>query len=396
MPIPSPFHSRTAPLSVSHEWRDWSGYLAASLYEISHEHEYYAVRNSAGLFDVSPLFKYDISGPDALTLVNRVMTRNLARCAVGQVYYSPWCNDDGKLIDDGTITRLAADRFRITAADPNLRWFQDCGFGLQATVRDITSDLAALALQGPKSGAILQEILTGVDLDALKFFHYAEGQVDGFPIGLTRTGFTGDLGYELWVAPQHAERLWDMLLDHGYQYVLAPAGMVALDLLRIEASFPLIDVDYIPAPKTLIKAQTSSPYEVGMGWAVALSKENFVGRKALVAERERGSTWAFVGLEAHWPDIEAHYQALNLTPTLAGRASRDSAPVYRNGEQIGQATSRTYSPLLKKYIALATLKREQAEIGSEVDLELTVEFTRHTVRARVVKLPFFDPQRKRA
>src|SRR5688572_938540 len=209
MPFTTPFHSRTALLNYTQEWRDWSGYMMAALYEPSHEREYYAVRNSAALFDVSPLYKYEITGPDALALVNRIMTRDFNKCAVGQVMYSPWCDDEGKVIDDGTVARLEENRFRLTAATHNLRWFQDCGLGLKATVTDVSLEMAALALQGPHARNILKQVVRGVELDTLKFFRLAEGQAAGFPITITRTGYTGDLGYELWVAPEHAERLWD-------------------------------------------------------------------------------------------------------------------------------------------------------------------------------------------
>jgi aminomethyltransferase len=396
MPFTTPFHSRTAPLNYTQEWRDWSGYMMAALYEPSHEREYYAVRNSAALFDVSPLYKYEIAGPDALALVNRIMTRDFNKCAIGQVMYSPWCDDEGKVIDDGTVARLEENRFRLTAATHNLRWFQDCGLGLKATVTDVSLEMAALALQGPHARNILKRVVSGIDLDTLKFFRLAEGQAEGFPITVTRTGYTGDLGYELWVAPQHAERLWDLLLERGQAYGIAPTGLVALDIVRIEAGFPLIEIDYIPAPKALIEPQKSSPFEIGLGWAVALNKDYFVGRPALVAEKARGSHWAFVGLEVHWPDIEALYHAFNLTPLLTGRAVRLSVPVYKDERQIGQATSRTFSPLLKQYIALATIEAPYGEVGAQVELEMTIEFQRKVARATVVKLPFFDPLRKRA
>jgi aminomethyltransferase len=383
-------------MNYTQEWRDWSGYMMAALYEPSHEREYYAVRNSAALFDVSPLYKYEVTGPDALALVNRVMTRDIGKCAIGQVMYSPWCDDEGKVIDDGTISRLAENHFRLTSAMHNLRWFQDCGLGLNATVTDISLDIAALALQGPHARNILKRVVTGVDLDSLKFFRLAEGQCDGFPLTITRTGYTGDLGYELWVAPQYAERLWDILLERGQGYGITPAGLVALDVARIEAGFPLIEIDYIPAPRALIPAQKSSPFEIGLGWAVALNKGYFVGRPALLAEKEHGSRWAFVGLEVFWPDIEQLYHAFDLTPALAGRAIRLSVPVYKEGRQIGQATSRTFSPLLKQYIALATIEAVYGEVGAQVDLEMTVEFQRKVARATVVRLPFFDPPRKRA
>lgn len=396
MPIPTAFHSRTGPLCESHEWRDWSGYLAAAIFEHSHEREYYAIRNVVALIDVSPLYKYEVRGPQALQLVNRVMTRDLSRCAVGQVMYSPWCDDKGKVIDDGTITRLEADRFRITAADPNLAWFQDCGFGLEATVKDISQDLAALAVQGPNARRVLQEVITGADLEALKYYRLAQAEGSGIPLEITRTGYTGDLGYELWVAPDQAGQLWDFLIKAGAGYGITPAGMVALDLARIEAGLVLIQVDYFSARQALISSQTSSPYEIGLGWAVDLQKEAFVGRRALVEEKRRGSVWQLAGLEIDWSSLEALFGEVDLVPRVAGRASRLAVPVYRDGRQVGQATSRAFSPILKKYIALATLESQVAAPGNLVEVEVTVEYSRRKAKARVVKLPFFDPPRKRA
>lgn len=405
MPLPTPFHSRTEPLCESHEWRDWSGYLAAALYEPAHEREYYAIRNAAALIDVSPLYKYEVNGPDAVTLLNRIMTRNFINCAIGQVMYSPWCDDDGKLIDDGTIARLAPDRFRITAAEPNLAWFLDCALGLDVAVKDISEELAALALQGPNARRVLQEILSevnpdenhkSVNLDHLKYYRLAQARTPDFPLEITRTGYTGDLGYELWVSPEHAGSLWDQLIEKGQGYGVAPAGMVALDIARIEAGLPLIAIDYISTRRALIPEQKTSPYELGLGWAVDLSKEAFVGRKALQAERARGSNWAFVGLEVQWESLEALFGKVGLVPQLAGRASRTAVPVYAEGRQIGQATSHTFSPILKKYIALASLDRRYAEIGQRVQMEITVEYTRQQVDTTVVKLPFFNPPRKKA
>jgi aminomethyltransferase len=396
MPIPTAFHSRTGPLCESHEWRDWSGFLAAAMYEHSHEHEYYAIRNAAALIDVSPLFKYEVRGPQALQLVNRVMTRDLARCVVGQVMYSPWCDDRGKVIDDGTIARLEPDRFRITAADPNLAWFQDCGFGLEATIEDVSQKLAALAVQGPNARRVLQKVVRGADLETLKYYHLAKASADGIPIEISRTGYTGDLGFELWAAPDHAGRLWDLLVDAGGGYGLTPVGMVALDLARIEAGLVLIQVDYISARQALIPDQTSSPFEIGLGWTVDLRKEAFVGRKALLEEKRRGSPWQLVGLEIDWGSLEVLFGEVDLVPRVAGRASREAVPVYRDGRQVGQATSRAFSPILKKYIALATLESRAAAPGNQVEVEVTVEYSRKRAVARVVELPFFNPPRKRA
>ena len=395
MPIPTPFHARTAALCESYEWRDWSGYLAAGVYEPSHEREYFAIRNSAALIDVSPLFKYEISGPDAARLVDRIITRDVTRCRIGQVLYSPWCDEDGKVIDDGTIARLDENHFRITAADPNLRWFQDAGYGFDAHVVDVSRDLAALSIQGPRSRDVLKAVVSGIDFDRLGYFRLAHGAFDHLPVTVTRTGYTGDLGYELWVRPENAERLWDCLVDRGAAYGLLPAGMVALDIARIEAGLLLIEVDYISAAKARIPEQKSSPYEIGLGWAVALDGAAFVGRRALQNEKARGSKWAFVGLNVDWLDLERLYGAVDLPPQIAGRASRLAVPVYKNGRQIGQATSRTFSPILKQYIAIGTVLSEYATTGAPVQVEVTVEYSRERAGASIVKTPFFDPERKR-
>lgn len=396
MPIPSPFHARTSTSSRSHEWRDWSGYLAASLYEPTHEHEYYAIRNAAALIDVSPLFKYEIRGPEAPQVLDRIMTRAVSPSAVGQVLYSPWCDDEGKLIDDGTITRLDEDLFRLTSADPNLAWFEDCAYGMQAEVRDVSTQLAALAVQGPNARAVLKAALTDIDLDGLPYYHAASARIGDTPLTVTRTGYTGDLGYELWLRPEAALHLWDALIEAGYGYGIAPAGMLALDIARIEAGLVMIQVDYISARLALIAAQKSSPYELGLGWTVDLDKPAFVGRQALLAEHNNGSPWLLVGVRVDWDSLESLYAEVDLYPSLAGRASRQAVPVYRLGRQVGQMTSHTFSPLLKNYIGLASIERKYAHIGDQVEVEFTIEYARKRARASLVKLPFFNPPRKRA
>lgn len=305
MPFPSPFHTRTGPLNLSHEWRNWSGYISASLYEPNHEREYYAIRNAAALIDVSPLYKYDFHGPDALCALNRIMTRDLERCAVGQVMYTAWCDDDGKVIDDGTVTRLANDRFRVTAAEPNLVWFEDCSYRMDVVVRDISQNLAALVVQGPAARRILEQVLSGVDLPALKYYRSTQGQLSGMPLRISRTGYTGDLGYELWIDPEHATGLWDVVMEAGEPFGAQAAGILALDIARIEAGLIMLQVDYISARKAHVPAQKSSPYEIGMEWAVNLEKPAFIGRKALLREKESGSHWKLVGLEVDWESLEA-------------------------------------------------------------------------------------------
>jgi aminomethyltransferase len=397
MSLPTPFHSQTAPLCHSHEWRNWSGYLAASLYERHHEREYWAIRNSAALFDISPLFKYEITGPDALRLVDRIMTRDLRRCRVGQVVYSPWCDEAGKLLDDGTITRLDEQRFRITAAEPHLRWFQDVGYGLQASVRDVSEAVAALALQGPKSGLILQELVTELDVARLPYFGWGWGKINGRSLTISRTGYTGDLGYELWLDPDDAAVIWEAIMTTGRRYNLLPAGLVALDIARLEAGYILNGVDYIPANHAYTDAQKSSPYEAGLGWAVKLDGDNFIGKKALRAERERGPRWTLIGLEIPWMELERLYKPFGLRPDVAGRrASRTPMPLYHEEQQVGQITSHTFSPLLKKYIGLGMVYSDYSQPGQLLHMILPIEYGHKLAHAVVTTTPFFDSARKRA
>lgn len=391
----TPFHARTAPLCLSHAWRRWAGYVVASSYELSHEREYHAIRSAAALFDISPLYKYRIHGRDAARLLDRVITRSVSRAGVGQVLYTPWCDHAGKVLDDGTVARLDESVFRMTCAEPNLRWLRDNAAGLDVTVEDVSESLAALALQGPASRAILQQ-LTDADLGALKYFRLIETSVRGVPLTISRTGYTGDLGYEIWVAAEQALTVWDALIEAGTPYGITPAGVLALDIARIEAGLMLIDVDYVPARKALIPGQTSSPFELDLGWAVDLGKGQFVGKRALAEEHRRGTQWRFVGIEVEWEALERLYAEVDLAPQLPGIAWRTSTPVYAGEKQVGYATSGCWSPLLKRYIALAHLQSGWAAQGTALELEVTVEHRRRRAAARVVRKPFFDPERKRA
>jgi aminomethyltransferase len=389
----TPFHERTAALCVSHAWRRWAGHVVASSYELSHEREYHAIRAAAALFDVSPLYKYRVEGKDAARLLDRVVTRNVLRLEVGQVLYTPWCDASGKVIDDGTVARLEEDEFRMTAAEPNLRWLEANALGLEVAIEDVSASLAAVSLQGPNSRAILEQL---GDIPPLKYFRLAPVTLRGIPVTLTRTGYTGDLGFEIWVGAESALPLWDALIDAGTAYGIQPAGMLALDVARIEAGLMLIDVDYVPANKALIENQKSSPYELDLGWAVNLDKEHFVGRQALAAEKERGPQWQFAGVEIGWEGLERLYSDVGLATRLPPTAWRMSVPIYSGVEQVGYATSGGWSPLLKKYITLAHLRAPWARAGTQLDMEVTVEHRRRRAAARVVKKPFFDPERKRA
>ena len=385
----TPFHERVAALCVSHAWRRWAGYLVASSYELSHEREYHAIRSAAALFDVSPLYKYRVRGKDAARLLDHVMTKNIQNLQVGQVAYTPWCDAAGKVLDDGTIARLDETSFRVTAAEPNLRWLEDNARGLDARIEDVSESVAALSLQGPASRAILG----GVEL---KYFRLKDAELGGIPVTISRTGYTGDLGYEIWIAKEKALAVWDALIEAGTPHGLTPAGMLALDVARIEAGLMLIDVDYVPARKAFIEGQTSSPYELDLGWAVDLKKERFVGREALVAEAARAPQWRFVGIEIEWESLERLYAEVGLATRVPGAAWRMSVPIYAGAEQAGYATSGGWSPLLKRYIALAHLRAAHAAPGTQLEIEITVEHQRKRAHARVVKKPFFDPERKRA
>ncbi len=392
----TPFHPRTAALCMSHAWRRWAGYVVASSYELSHEREYHAIRSAAALLDVSPLYKYLVRGKDAARLLDCMATRDVAGTKVGQVVYTPWCDATGKVLDDGTIARLDADVFRMTSADPNLRWLEANAVGLDVAIEDVSESTAALALQGPASREILQR-LTDTDLSDLKYFRITAAKLRGFsPVTISRTGYTGDLGYEIWLAAGDALALWDALVDAGTPYGLTPAGLLALDVARIEAGLMLMDVDYVSARKALIEGQTSSPFELDLGWTVNLKKAHFVGKPALAREAQRGPQWQFVGVEVEWDALERLYAEAGLAPSLPAAAWRTSVPVYVGSEQAGYATSGGWSPLLKKYVALAHLDSRWAALGTAVEIEVTVEHRRKRAAARVVKKPFFDPERKRA
>jgi aminomethyltransferase len=376
-------------------YREWSGYYTVSSYEANHEHEYNAIRNTSALIDISPLFKYRITGPDATRLVDRVVTRDLSKVQVGQVIYTPWCDEKGKVIDDGTVSRLEENTYRWTAADPNLRWLHQNAFGMDVRIEDISEKTAALALQGPTSGELLKSIVQRADIDGLRYFRVTGGEIEGVAVEISRTGYTGDLGYEIWMDWDDGLKVWDKLMKSGRAFDIQAAGMLALDVARIEAGLLLIDVDFYSARKALTEDQKYSPLELGLARLVDLNKPRFVGQEALGnIEKRGGDRRRIVGLEIDWTGLERIYEAAGLPPTMPAAASRVAVPVYKNGNQVGKATSTTWSPILKKLIALATLKKDFAQIGTKLEFEITVEAVRHRVRATVVQTPFINPRRK--
>jgi aminomethyltransferase len=395
VPIGTAFHERTFPLCQSLNYREWSGYYTVSVYEVHHEHEYNAIRNAAALIDITPLYKYLVTGKDATKLVNRVITRDINKVAVGQVVYCCWCDEQGKVIDDGTITRLEENKYRWTAADPSLRWFHQNAMNLDVQIKDISEETAALALQGPTSGKLLKAAAEA-DIANLKYFRVTSGKIGGVPVDISRTGYTGDLGYEIWVAWKDAVKVWDALMERGKRFDIHPVGMLALDVARVEAGLLLIDVDYISSKKALIPLQKYSPYELGFGKMVHLGKENFVGKAALEKDAKGGVPRQYVGLEIDWTEVEQRYEKFGLTPAAPSQASRVAVPVYCGEKQVGKATTTTWSPVLKKMIALGSIETDHSQLGHRLQMEITIEAVRQKVTARVAKMPFFNPKRKTA
>ena len=390
---PTPFHPRTSELCVSYNWTVWSGWLSANSYEPDHTHEYLAIRTACAVFDTSPLFKYDIHGPDAFRLVNRVVTQDVAPCIVGRCIYTPWCDDDGKIIDDGILFHLKDNLFRLTTADPTLYWLEDNAAGLDVVIEEVSESLAALALQGPYSRHLLKE-LSKADFGHLRPFAMLETKLADIPVTISRTGFAGDLGFEIWVEAHQAVKLWDLLFETGEAYRIRPFGEYALDMARIEAGLLLGGADFQSSKKVLHDFQKSSPYELGLGWAVKPNKEFFVGQGALKDELSQGPHFATVGLNIDLISLENIYNDFGMPLHLPYQSWTDAVPVYSGGRQIGKATSGTWSPILKKFIAIARLKARFAQLDTQVDMEVTVDAHRREARVRVVKLPFFNPPRR--
>lgn len=391
----TPFHERTSKLCLPQNWRRWAGYLVAGSYDLTLDREYWAIRNAAALIDVTPLMKYLIRGRDAGRLLNRVTTRDIDKLAVGQVYYTGWCDDDGKMIDDGTVARLDESTYRLTSADPSLRWLSMNAVGMDAQITEVTDDVAALSFQGPNTRKVLN-LCCESPVDELKYFRLMRNKLKGVDVTISRTGYTGDLGFEIWMDARDALTIWDALMETGHDYGSAPVGILAMDMARVEAGLFMIEVDYTSASHAWIEPQKSSPFELGLDWTVNLDKPGyFVGRRALEREKRQGSAWRLMGLEVDWPGMERLFAEVGMPPQIPGVAVRASLPVMVGNVQVGYVSTSTWSPLLKKYIALAHLQRPYDRAGTNVGMEVTVEHHRRHAPARVVKLPFYEPEWKK-
>jgi len=377
---PSPFHSRQAALNENHEWSRWFDYLSVPAYTDA-TLEYFAARNSCGLFDLTPMIKHRITGTDALPFLDRLVTRDASKIRPGRVGYAVWCTDEGRVIDDGTIFHLREGEYRLCSQEHQLDWLMISANGFDVQVTEETHDVAALALQGPTSCAVLRRM--GLDgIDELPPFGLGHFEFHGAELTVSRTGYTGDLGYELWIEPEHAEALWDRLFEAGALHGIRPLGSRALDLLRIEAGFLLAGTDFMPALQAVRPTHTRSPFELGLGWLVDFDKPLFNGRRALLEEQRRGSRYTLARL-----DIEDNKPAHN-------------AYVFdRRGRRIGWVTSAAWSPSAKKNVALATLETPHGKPGDEVQVEIYYQrelaWSRKMARAVVVEGPFWDPPRRR-
>jgi aminomethyltransferase len=393
MPIPSPVHDVVAPLCHSYRWKDWAGYHAVCSFEPCPEREYFAFRHGAGLIDVSPLFKYEVTGPDAARFLSRIVTRDISKLKDESIVYCCWCDDQGYVVDDGTIAKINDQHFRLTAAEPSLAWFSRFSRGFQVDMKDVSQSLAALSLQGPNSRVILCSLFQN-DLSLLKYFKLWQTSYDGASVTITRTGYTGDLGYELWLPREKASRLYQELLFVGEAFGIKACGLDAMDITRIEAGYIMNGVDYYSANHCITDARKSTPFELGLH--VNLDRDVFNGQASLRREKAKGPKRRLVGLDIDWVQLEKEFARHDLPPELSARAWRDGRPVYdRNQSFIGFASSGTWSPTLKKNIALAHLKPEFASIGQTVNFEITVEYERRHITATVVDTPFYNPERKR-
>jgi aminomethyltransferase len=377
--LKTPFHPRTEALNKLWSWGNWAGYASALTYDdLSMEHS--AIRNSASVYDLCPMIKYRIEGPDATACLDRMTLRNVAKLSVGGVQYTAWVNDAGHLLDDGTLFRLGPDRYRLCCQERHLNWLADSAFGFDVTITEETEEIAALSLQGPTSAEILR--LAGFDVSALKPFRMAEFPLGAGRLMVSRTGFTADLGYELWTTPDHALTLWDLLFQAGALHGLRAIGSEALNIARLEAGLIITGADFTPADICLREDRLRSPLEMGLGWMIDWDKGHFTGKSTLLAQRAAGPKWAFVGLE------------------IGGNVPADGAILYHNQKtEVGVITGAIWSPTLKQNIAQAQILARHAtggNIWAEIYALRELQYEKLMMPARVVERPFFNPARRRA
>lgn len=380
MMLTTPFHSRVALANELNSWGNWKGYTTPDAYTDT-ELEYFAVRSTTGVFDLSPMNKYRFTGPDAGAYLNRLVTRDISKIRVGRVGYTVWCNDAGQVMDDGTVFHLAENDYRLCSYAKCIDWLLWAAEGFEVSIADETAEVAALAVQGPTSCSTL--VAMGLDgLAELKPFGITEYDFEDEPLMVSRTGFTGDLGYELWIAPHKAEALWDRLFEAGKHYLIKPFGSEALDIARIETGFLQAGVDFVPAEEMVRNGRSRSPFELGLEWLVDLDKPVFNGRKALLREKAEGSRYRFAIL-----DVDGNKPAHNSF-------------ILKGGKQVGTVTSAAWCPTAKTNVALAQIEMPHGAVGDELVAEIyyqrELHWTRVLAPCKVLDAPVFNPSRRRA
>lgn len=377
----TPYHPRTSALNVLNVWHRWKDYTVADAY-FDTPLEYAAIRNACAVFDLTPMTKHRITGPDALPFLNRLVTRDVAKIKPGRVGYCVWCDDNGQVIDDGTIFHLREGDYRLCSQERQLDWLSRSALGFDVSIVEDTHDVTALAFQGPTTCAVLKKMgLAGVERltpFGIAYFPFAGGE-----LMVSRTGFTGDLGYELWIEPARALVLWDALFTAGADYGIRPMGTHALEVSRIEAGFMQAGVDFLPADSAVRVDRTRSPFELDLGRLVDFSKPNFTGRLALLEEQRKGSRFRLVRL-----DVEGN------------KLARNSYIYDRSKTVIGAVTSAVWSPSAKANIALASLHMPWGlpgdELWAEIYYQRELQWAKVMARCHVVEGAFFDPPRRRA
>jgi aminomethyltransferase len=395
----TPFHERTAALNETGLWSHWSGHLAAHRYQISDKFEYFAVRNSAGIFDSSPLYKYRIHGRDTERFLAGVLARDIRACPPGHAQYTIWCDDRGFVVEDGVILRHGPDEFLLTAAEPNLAYFQDLIGRDDVRIEEVSHDYATLAIQGPRSRDLVARLVPGAA--TIPYFGITSGMIAGSPVTVSRTGYSGDLGFEIWIEAPDALKVWDAVWESVEGHGVLPFGLDALEMLRIEAGLLLLDVDFASSRYAWTDEDRSSPFEIGLGWMLrdlAADDRAFIGRRALERELADGaSRWRFTGLVVDWQDYDRIYNGAGLIPPKDHTPIVEELFVYDDEiRQVGYSTSFMYSPMLQRHIAMARVRPDLATPGSEVRLEVDVNHRYEYVKARTARMPLYNPARKTA
>jgi aminomethyltransferase len=395
----SPFHERTSVANQTGLWSHWVGYLSAAKYQMSEKFEYFAIRNSAALFDSSPLFKYRIHGPDAERLLAGALARDIRTCQTGHGQYTIWCDDRGFVVEDGVVLHIADNEYWLTSAEPNLAYFVNLARGHDVEIEDISERYGVLAVQGPYSRTILATLAPAVE--KLPYFGLTTAKIGGVPVTISRTGYTGDLGFEIWVGADDAVAVWDSVVEASKGRGVIPFGLTALSMARIEAGLLLLDVDFASSRFAWTDAHRSTPIELGLGWMfkdLAANDRAFLGREAIASEiADKTSRWKLTGLVLDWRDYDRHFDAAGLIPPKDHTPIEEEYYIYDDDlQQLGYATSLMYSPMLQRHIALARVPLSLTAPGSRVKLELAVSHRYEYFDAHVTRLPLYNPDRRTA